>query len=299
MVSGDTSALLAIIFEPHSGRFAMSIPLGSVFGSRTRQRRRIALLAVLVSLPLARTSQAPAQGRVLGWVVDQADGKAIKDVAVLVEGVPKATTRANGRFELQGITTSPIHFEFRLLGYAPRSDSVVIDPNETVELKIALSRKPVELPPIEVSVRSSRLTEVGYYSRLEEAYNGYRFDRADIERLAPQELTDLVQRIPAALVRYGEPGRRVIHFRRWPSGAITFRRRADPNAEYGCVPDLYLDGTLMQDSTTASVYRPRLGDYNVVSPAVIEGIELYVGQNTPMQYKNVCGVVLVWTRRGS
>jgi hypothetical protein len=41
-------------------------------------------------------------------------------------------------------------------------------------------------------------------------------------------------------------------------------------------------------------------DFNLLSPDVIEAIEVYVGASTPVQFRNEtgCGVLLIWTRHG-
>jgi hypothetical protein len=80
-------------------------------------------------------------------------------------------------------------------------------------------------------------------------------------------------------VDYYAPGR----------SAVIFRRVIGSTAGEGCVPELWVDGI-----------RIRGGDWNFLSPAAIDGVEVYVGTNIPIEYAtSSCGVVLVWTKRGS
>jgi len=231
-----------------------------------------------------------------GRVVDHGTGRAIEGASIRVTGNDRIlSTDAAGRFLLADLDTGAVRLTTSMIGYGERDDTLQFRRPAIVDLEIRLSAKPVELPAIVAVARSPRLIDAGFFERRNEGYNGYFFTREDIERSQPREMTDLIQRIPGTLIRYGEPGRRIIHFRRWPGDV---RRATDRNADYGCVPDLYLDGMRMRDRIVDDAYTPRLDDYNVVPPPAIEAIEVYIGANSPMQYKHPCGVVLVWTRRG-
>jgi hypothetical protein len=189
--------------------------------------------------------------------------------------------------------SGPNVFQFELIGYATRTDTVLVEQDRTIELIVSMARDPVDLPPIEVSVRSPRLIETGFYDRqYRSGLSGHYITRDQIENRNPRAMTDMFRGVPGVTVSYDGPGQRIIRFRRYPGDVR--RARGD-----GCVPDLYVDGVLLQDQIIDrnNPYAPRLRDYDIVSPSVIEGIEVYVGAATPIQYKHPCGVVLVWTRR--
>jgi hypothetical protein len=62
------------------------------------------------------------------------------------------------------------------------------------------------------------------------------------------------------------------------------------NRNGGCSPNIYIDGNLVDNR-----------DLDTSRPEVVEGIEVYIGALIPIQYKTMtdCGVILIWTRRGS
>lgn len=248
--------------------------------------------AVAFAVPFAANPVA-GQASIAGRVVDSQSGRSIAGVAVTGVSINRTTiTNEAGLFLLDSLILGTVVLRFESIGYVARTDSITIDDYRSVAVEVRLSRDPINLPPIAVTVRSQRLVEVGFYERrFESGLSGHFLTRTDIEKRSPRGLTDLFYNIPGAGVSYGGPGRRVIRFRRFPGNVGA----ASPG---GCVPDLYLDGFLLQDvSARDNPYTPRLRDYDVVATNAIEGIEVYVGSVTPMQYHHVCGVILIWTRR--
>ncbi len=242
-----------------------------------------------------RSESVGAPARIFGRVLDNATGRGIGSVRVTLSGTDvSAMSGADGRFRLENIPPGVYEMVADNMTYRTRRDSIALEPGGIVDATLPLATRAVPLPAITVEVRSGKLMDSGFYDRREHAgFNGTFITRADIERQAPVYFTDLVQKLPGSIVMFVEAGRRVIRFRRWPDPEM----RGDRNAVYGCVPDIYLDGALLQDHP-GGVYTARLSDYNMVDPTQIEGVEIYMGANTPIQYKNPCGVVLIWTRRG-
>lgn len=66
----------------------------------------------------------------------------------------------------------------------------------------------------------------------------------------------------------------------------------------GCQPSLYIDGRPHADRTSNG--QRIVEDFNLLSPEVIESIEVYVGASAPIEFRNTdsCGAILLWTRRG-
>lgn len=94
------------------------------------------------------------------------------------------------------------------------------------------------------------------------------------------------------------PGAVIVRVNRGASWALRVppgQRRALP---WGCEPDVYLDGVLQRDRFNPPPGHPRLLDVNVVSPSIVEGIEVYTGATAPEHFaSNGCGMILIWTRR--
>jgi TonB-dependent Receptor Plug Domain len=165
--------------------------------------------------------------------------------------------------------------QVELIGYESRAAPVRVLSRETMEAELRMSTKPVALPPIEVVVRSGRLESAGFYDRRDEFGRQGRFmDRAYIESRNPQLLTDLLYNQPGIKVDYGGAGVRRVFITR--------------NA--GCTPMFYIDGVSGDNS-----------NFDVIRPETMEGMEIYIGAMMPIQYKSRtdCGVILVWTKRGS
>jgi hypothetical protein len=230
------------------------------------------ILLATFALPLV--AQEPP-GRLVGRVVDHENGKALAGARVTLQGTQlNAITDNVGAFTLNNAPAGEAVLEVELIGYEKRTAPIRIRSRETIEAEVRLSSEPIALPPLEVTVRSARLEAIGFYDRRDEFGRQGRFmDRAYIERRSPQIVSDLFYNQPSMQVLYGGAG----------------VRRIIINRGGGCDPDIYIDGSLAGG-----------GAIDASRPEHIEGIEVYVGAFTPIQYKSRtdCGVILVWTRQG-
>jgi hypothetical protein len=250
---------------------------------------RLAIPPIVLAL-LGPGSLVQAQERAVfhGQVRDNANERAIAEVRVsLSPGGLAATTNASGRFTLDRIPYGRYEIRFERIGYVTRVDSMSVGPGPPVDITVRLAADAIPLDPIEVVARSKSLERVGFYDRLRFGPHGHVFTQADIERLAPTQLSDLLRRDPAVAILTGGPGRNTVLFNRSVSmvGGLP-----------GCEPAVFLDGILIQDQPGGS---PRLLDFNRVTPYEVEAVELYIGPITPMQYtRTSCGSILIWTKRG-
>jgi CarboxypepD_reg-like domain len=233
----------------------------------------LATLALAGSRPLH--AQEPP-GRLLGRVVDHSNGKPLAGARISVKDTDlNAISDNSGAFILENVPAGLQSVEVELIGFESRTVPVRVLSRETMEAELRLSTKPIVLPPIEVTVRSGRLESVGFYSRREEFGRQGRFmDRAYIESRNPQVLTDLLYNQAGIKVDYGGAGVRRVFITR----------------NQGCTPMFYID-RISGDNT----------NFDVIRPETMEGMEIYIGGMIPIQYKSRtdCGVILVWTRRGS
>ncbi|MCI0433180.1 MAG: TonB-dependent receptor [Gemmatimonadetes bacterium] len=237
---------------------------------------RGALAAALTLFLVEPMSAQERPGRFIGRVVDHDNGKPLQGARITLRDTDRsAMTDQQGYFEITDIRPGLHAFDAELLGFESRSSPVRVLSGQTIEAEVRMSAKPIELPPIEVSVRSPRLEASGFYDRRLEFGSQGRFITRDlIERRNPQIVTDLLYNQPGLRVEYDGVG----------------RRRVTVNRNAGCTPMLYLDG-VSGDNT----------NFDVVRPETIEGIEIYIGAMMPIQYQSRtdCGVILIWTRRGS
>ncbi len=273
-----------------------------------RQRRAICrLVTVLLGFLFAghiAAQQTPTPAvLLLGHVLDQENRRPVAGALVRIdgEGGASAVTDALGRFTISGAPAGRNTVIVEMLGYATRSDSMMLRAGQTNEIVITLTQKAVPLTPIEVSVRSGWLQASGFYEREESSPGGSFFSRDDIEKKQPNALTDILQIVPMVRVYTLDPGRRHVRLNRPTNDTQAFSQA--PGGLPGCEPDLYLDGQLFRENNYVG-QNPGPGDHKVdawdiVNVSEIEGIEVYSGTRAPLQYQNACGVVLVWTRRGN
>ena len=233
----------------------------------------------LVLLLLVRSvAEDPDEtGTVVGRVTDT-EGNSLSDVEISVEGHPQARvlTDGRGRFTLPDVPPGLARMRFVRLGYAGRNAELVVRPGRTSEVEATLATEPIELEPIEVTVRSSYLERTGFYRRARRGGRGAQFDRADIEELKPNVTSDLLRRVPGVRAVY--------------EGGQTLAEGRYRYARGRCRLAVRVDGQPTFDR-----------DLDWIPPEWIEAVEVYQGMTMPIEYTSrfgECGVVLIWTRRG-
>jgi iron complex outermembrane receptor protein len=93
-------------------------------------------------------------GSIRGTVSDSAGG-GLANASVSVEGTGlRASTAANGEYEVRGITPGAYTVRVRLVGYQPGVTQVQVGPGEAARADVRLSRSTVQLAPIDVVVGS-------------------------------------------------------------------------------------------------------------------------------------------------
>ena len=231
-------------------------------------------LAVLVVSALAIPLRAGAQLTVLEVRVrDAARAEPLARVEVRVEGLGVGgVTNERGELHLRAVPAGERAVEASLLGYAPARTSVVVPSEGRAEVAIELEPSPVALDPVDVVASGGVLEQHGFFER-REGGQGTFFTRAEIDRLRPRFLSDMLRRVPGMSLT---PTR---------TGARASLRGARPS----CGIQYYLNGVL------APYF-----DVDQILPNDVEGLEIYRGAATiPPAFNRgtaLCGVVLIWTR---
>jgi hypothetical protein len=242
-------------------------------------------------------------GRIEGQVI-QEQGDGLQNVEISVIGQPdaRALTNGQGRFTISGVRPGSHEVRFALLGYAPRTVTLIVHPGRVTEVDASLSTNVIELEPIQVVVRSGYLERNGFYQR-QRSRSGRFFDSADIEDIGPSELSDILRRVPGlSISRSGfstvAQSRRSIS---WgldtnfdPNGQGVFTqgatRRSTGSGRPPCVLAVYVDGVPTFDT-----------DLDWIPVSQIQAVEVYnSGIGTPIMFTvggATCGAVAVWTRR--
>lgn len=235
----------------------------------------------------------PAVGQTIGGrVQNDASGNPLEGVHVALlneEGgtVEETFTNSMGGFRLVLPRSGTWVLAADLIGYGPvRSPPMEIGPDErlTVEIRMAVEAIPME--PVVVTGRISHMNGdiQAFYDRAERGkLSGFgRFvTREDIERSVPSEPSDLLRTMPGVRV-----------LRR----ATAYGSGSTIQMSSGCVPAIFVDGTQINRFRASD----DLDDF--VAAYAIEGIEVYRGAGQQVgrfHDSRGCGLILVWTRRGS
>jgi hypothetical protein len=250
--------------------------------------RSTGLLAALL-LAVAAGSPADAQS-IVGTVADAETGSVLEGVHLVLvdsegEGVAEAFTDDRGAFYLDVPSAGLWGFSAELIGYGTVASEVMeVGVEERVEVAIRMGIEAVPVDPIVVTsrIRSMNSEIQEFYDRMERGERsgmGQFITRDQIERRAGGEATDLFRTVGGVRIARGRPGRgRVIQM------------------HGGCVPAVFIDGTQINRFDSGD----SLDDYVVVD--AIEGVEVYRGAGQQVgrfHDPGGCGVVLVWTRRGT
>ena len=216
-----------------------------------------------------------AQGRIVGQVREEGRrnrGVSDVEVTVLSPGRAGTVTDGRGRFDLTDVEPGLVEVRFTRLGYAPRTTTLIVQPGGTVEINASMSTQPIELEPIEVTVRTVYLERNGFYRR--SRLWGKQFTRTDLDEINPTYLSDIFWRVPGVRVE------------RRGFDAVPVSGRVTSMSLGSCVLQVYVDGVRSLDA-----------DVDRFAPEWISAMEVFHGISTPIQYgANSCGAVLIWTR---
>jgi hypothetical protein len=243
-----------------------------------------------------------AAARIFGRVLSNENGKAVSGVVVSIAGTElRRETDGNGVFAFTDLPAGTVEVRTEHLGFNPLSYRVELEPGRSYDAVLDLTPRAIPLDPLEVSVtveeRSPWLEIQGFYDRkLYGGLNGHFITRSEIEKRDPRILTDLYDDLPGVRSFWIQPGQRTVRFRR--ATTITL---SGGNSGYGCEPDYYIDGQRYRDPLETAAVQATVADFNALPVDQVEAIEAYVGAGIPIQYQGStnCGVILVWTRRGS
>lgn len=243
----------------------------------------LALAVALVTTPIAAQE-------ITGVVVDHVTGDPLSNARVTLLDIDRQQYRevlsdTLGRFLLVAPRPGSWLVMAQHLGYAAaRSQPVSVAAGERVQLEIRLSMEPIPVDPVVVVGRTPEGNSQieAFYDRVRQGRRsglGRFITRAEIEKAAAVEPTDLVRRIPGIQVVGA-------------SGGVGSTTRIMTR---GCRPAVYVDGMLINHPGT-------MGSLDeLVSLSDVEGIEVYSGPGHAVEgYDNQgCGLIMVWTRRGT
>jgi TonB-dependent Receptor Plug Domain/Carboxypeptidase regulatory-like domain len=251
-----------------------------------------AALAVAVFSALAFAAPAHAQEQtVTGVVLEDGTDRQLVGVLLLLVGedgetISETVADDSGAFRIEIPEPGVFTIRGSLIGYASiASEPLVIRAGESVAVEVRMAVEAVPLAPLVVRSRVGTLDSQlsGFYGRMargRRSGQGHFIDRDDVERMGPLQSTDLLRTAPGVHVVRGRQG--------YGQGV---------RMTGGCVPAIFVDGSQVNRYPMTNT---SLDD--IVAAFSVEGIEVYRGPSSLVGHYHDpggCGLILVWTRRGT
>lgn len=247
----------------------------------------------LIGVLCAAAFAASAEGQiVLGHIVE--DGTDNPIVAAAVEMldhrnavVATAVSDSAGHFLLRAAQPGTYRLRAEALGYQTvTTPGIAVELAEQFQVRVVLSPDAVLLAPLEIRARSrpllSGMTLQGYQERREKGL-GFAITAEDIEQRHGRAVTDMLRMVPGVRVEWVFGGSRVSI----PGAAQRFGGRS-------CDVKVYLDGlefawgaNTLDDIPTYDIYAIEVFRTLAELPPELAGPD------------SDCGVIAVWTKRGS
>jgi hypothetical protein len=250
---------------------------------------------------IAATIASAQRGRVVTGIVTDTDDRPVPAATLELVGGSMATTDDSGRFRLQISHRNAASIDVHRVGF--RRSRFGLLPGGDTAISVMMLPVPRELATVEVKAKEVDKTMdiTGFNQRLldhEHGINtGYFITAADIERVKPTQMSQMFEELPGVKVcrasfnqTCGLIGNHLV-----PSSD----GHGGHNMVY-CRMTVYLDGHRLNNLQSAN------SDSDIdtyVLPAAVAGVEYYPsGVRIPEKYSLLngsCGLVLVWTRRGT
>jgi hypothetical protein len=241
-----------------------------------------------------RPGRGVAGARVLqGMVADRMTGRGLGGVTVDLNGTRATTTRADGTFDLTGVTWAPgtNQISFRQLAYRPWIQELYVEPDRSeLVMSVLLTSTAITVDPVIVEaerVRRSRYLEnQGFYRRKEKGL-GYHVspERIEERRAEVADVSDFIM---------GMPGVTIMDLPE-PIEGISGRMLMLGHGTRRCVPNVYVDNVPYN-------YDGTVRDLEAIArPEDVFAIEIYQrSSEVPVEYAagGVQCVLVFWTRRG-
>jgi hypothetical protein len=249
-----------------------SVSVRATWFDRPSESRSVAVEGRVSGIVLGVTSPYVV---VTGRVNHQETGAPLPAAAVRIGATPTQLTNEEGIFRFERIPPGIWEVTIELLGFADLRDSVDVEFGTLPDLGIRLPVQAIALQPIQVTVRSLRLQQAGFYTRQTRG-PGTFVTRQQIEARMPLASSDMLRRVP---------------------GVRLVRNRAGDNIAIGrgnCPYRFIIDGARI--GATYSI--------DEMPPQWIEGLEIYHGlaqipvefAAAPIESNTACGLIVIWTR---
>ena len=247
----------------------------ATFGGRDARNVR-PTLASREAQQVALSIDAPRSG-VAGQVLDAGSGRGIAGAVVRVDGSSaQAVTAQDGTFRLDDLPAGTYRLHTEHVGYTNREDSLAIEYGANMLYAIRLATDVIELPPIDVTVRSHVLERRGYYEREERGFGTF-LTRQSWDALTPQYPSDILRGVAAVHVaqRRDGFGYMILDRSNCPFRYIVNGGRVGADFQIDDLPAEWIEAL--------EIYK---------GPAQVPGEFSF----PPSSERANCGVIVIWTR---
>jgi hypothetical protein len=226
-----------------------------------------------------RSTDTGLPSLVQGTVVSHETGDPLRGAAVSLRPGPSGNrgrgtriTGETGRFIFRDVPEGTYLLSVTVPSFRTMRDTVQVEAQVDLELRLPLSAQPIPLEPIVVIAERRRPPPRRDYERRLQSRSGFLVTREDIERRDPRLITEMLNPVPGAIV-LSTP----------PYGYSIFLRGQ-------CRPGIWVDGFKVPWVDSID---------QLISPMDVEAIEVYHGWELPVEFGvDSCGGVLIWTRQG-
>lgn len=226
-----------------------------------------------LSLGMVSDSGARGTATLLGEVVT-ATGIPVRGARANVDGAAgEVATNDTGVFVMPQLPAGTQTLIVRALGFLPKRVTVELKVNATSAATVVLDQTVRMLDSVRVLARrydSRQRFEADFEQRKRAAPGGTFLDERRIEGRVYASTADIFRNVRGLTVS--------------PDGIVSVARGSGSLSDALCVPLLIVDGIQMQ--TTLDIVRPQ----------EIRAIEVYRGAETPVQYNDPCGAIVIWTK---
>jgi hypothetical protein len=217
------------------------------------------------------------------------DGRPLVNAVVRVLGSgSQVRTTATGAFVIADAGSGTQSIEARAIGYSPYRLPVTLRETEPTSIVLRMVVQRVQLDTVRVVAGKQLAPEVRAIERRMNSGVGTIMDAATVRERSTLFVTDAVRGMAGVTVTRAASG----------NGQEILMRRVGGTDGSFCVANIVVDGQRMPPSASVNA---SIDDY--VNLADIAAMEVYPRPNlVPPEFltiDNACGVVVVWTRRGT
>jgi hypothetical protein len=231
---------------------------------------RVIAGAILACAPLPLHAQAqesqPAEGRIVGRVVDSETGRALPGAQVVIDGTSIGVLAGvDGRYIVVRAPSGFVDVRAIMIGFAPKMiTGVAVPPGAAVEVNISLDPTALELDAIVVTAAEERGSVARALDDQRMALNVVSaISREEMSRSPDGDAAEVVKRVSGVTVQDGK----YVYVRglgeRYTTTTLNGSRVPSPEPERKVVPlDLFPSG-MLETITTSKTFTPDLpGDFS-------------------------------------